>query len=83
MPRLTVNGVPQHADIPLAFGIVALLDDLDIALCAHCEELRYQLIDWLHGHSDRLATQRRARAIFDLVPASALRKREKKAEALT
>lgn len=73
---------PQHSDLVQGMTVHALLDDLDIAGCRHCEELRYQLIDWLQAHSDRYAKQRRVDALFDLVPNSALRKRETKAEAL-
>lgn len=82
MPRLTVNGTPLHANIPVAFAVVNLLDDLDIAACAHCEELRYALIDWLHAHSDRIATRRRSETVFDLLPIALRNKHSAKAEAL-
>lgn len=71
----------HSADIAPAFAIIALLDDLDIAGCEHCEELRYQLIDWLQAHSsDRGAKERRARLLFDFLPMT-VRKHRTKAEA--
>lgn len=42
----------NHANPPQAM-VYMILDDLDIAGCLDCEQLRSALVHWIHRHSNK------------------------------